>query len=69
MSPQLVAAEMADLEEIALADVDEQCRAALGQDEKSWLAEDWEWRDARIDRVHAVFHADKAEAGEHRAAA
>jgi hypothetical protein len=49
-------AEMADLEERALAETDRLCREALGTDKALWLAEDWEWRDARIDRVHAVFH-------------
>jgi hypothetical protein len=68
MSPQLLAAEMADFEERALADVDQQCRQALGNNERVWLPEDWDWRDARIDRVHAIFRSDSV-SGEHRAAA
>lgn len=56
MSPRLLAAEMADFEERALAEADRVCRRALGDDEKSWLVEDWAWLDARIDRVHAIFH-------------
>lgn len=56
MTPQLVAAEMADLEELALVEVDKQARALFGNDDKTWQPEDWEWRDARRDRVHAIFH-------------
>lgn len=59
MSPVLLAAEVAELEQTALIEVDRQCREALGGDESSWLAEDWEWRDARIDRVHSVFHTNE----------
>jgi hypothetical protein len=56
MSPKLLAAEMLDLEQAALAEADLVCRQAIGDDQNTWTAEDWDWRAARIDRVHAVFH-------------
>lgn len=55
MTPQMVAEEMTGLESLAVAEVDRQCRRLLGP-QKLWLAEDWDWFEARIDRVHSVFH-------------
>jgi hypothetical protein len=57
MSPKLLAHEMTEMEQAALVEVDRQVREVLGGDHTLWLAEDWEWHDARIDRVHTVFHA------------
>jgi hypothetical protein len=66
MSPRMLAEVMRGLESLAVAEVDEQCRQFLDPDQDSWQAEDWDWYEARIGRVHAVFHP---EAGERRAAA
>jgi hypothetical protein len=62
----MLAEVMRGLESLAVAEVDGQCRQTLDPDQDSWQAEDWDWYEARIKRVHEVFHP---EAGERRAAA
>ena len=67
MSPQL-AAEMADLEQAAVAEADRKFHDLHGA-EADWSLLAQRKYVGLIAMVHDVFHADDTERGEHRAAA